>query len=145
MLGEDKGKFLRIVTTIHLYNKVMTFYLTMGQMEKVLLTVNHVTKMNLKLNPLTYRLWINACAATSNIDDVEKLVDELKLTKCDNIKWISYITLGNMYTKVVFQTKQNLPSKIKIIEDVEGSHNRGRRQEKRKQRLTKMIELYKMI
>ncbi|KAH9316107.1 hypothetical protein KI387_024734 [Taxus chinensis] len=93
-----KIKELGLATNEHAYNEMMTLYMSIGQADKVLLEIKHMKEMNVLPDWQTYNLWMSACSSLSDdIDEVEKIMDELKAGGENNIHWTTYSTLANIY------------------------------------------------
>ncbi|XP_057818316.1 pentatricopeptide repeat-containing protein At5g27460 [Cryptomeria japonica] len=89
---------LGLARKAHCFNQIMTLYMATGQADKVLLQVKQMKKMNVLPDRKTYNLWLNACASVyDGIDEVEKIVDEIKTGGENNIHWSTYCTLANIY------------------------------------------------
>ncbi|XP_057818325.1 large ribosomal subunit protein mL101 (rPPR4) [Cryptomeria japonica] len=93
----EKIKELGFARDGQAYCEMMTLYMAVGQTDKVLLEVKHMKEMKVPLDPQTYNLWISACGAMSDIDGVEKIVDEIKGGSRNNVNWTTYRTLANVY------------------------------------------------
>ncbi|KAH9288739.1 hypothetical protein KI387_032856, partial [Taxus chinensis] len=85
--------------TAHTYNEMTILYLAIGKPEKALLTFENMKEKNVLPDRLTYILRMNACGAMSNIDGLEKVVDEVKAGDESNIDWTTYSALTNIYVK----------------------------------------------
>ncbi|GLJ39989.1 hypothetical protein SUGI_0818210 [Cryptomeria japonica] len=117
----EKMQELGFTTTVRPYNTLMKCYLVSDQMEKILSTIKHLKKIDVQLNSFSYRLWINACASMSKIDDAEKIVDEIKSTN-DSVDWTVYTAVGDMYIK------SGLPDKAKsALKEAEKKIGKGDR------------------
>lgn len=79
------------------YNEMMTLYISVGQMEKVALVVEELKRNKVVPDIFTYNLWISSCAATLNIDEVKKILDEMRSGSGCNDNWLKYINLVNIY------------------------------------------------
>lgn len=79
------------------YNEMMTLYMSVGQVEKVTLVVEELKRKKVVPDIFTYNLWISSCAATLNINEVRKILDEMSLDSSSNDDWSKYINLVNIY------------------------------------------------
>ncbi|KAH9697597.1 pentatricopeptide repeat-containing protein [Citrus sinensis] len=80
-----------------MYNEMMTLYMSVGQVEKVALVVEEIKRKNVVPDIFTYNLWISSCAATLNIDQVKKFLDEMSCDSGGSDDWVKYVNLVNIY------------------------------------------------
>lgn len=80
-----------------MYNEMMTLYMSVGQVEKVALVVEELKQKNVVPDIFTYNLWISSCAATLNIDQVKKILDEMSCDSGGSDDWVKYVNLVNIY------------------------------------------------
>lgn len=80
-----------------MYNEMMTLYMSVGQVEKVALVVEELKQKNVVPDIFTYNLWISSCAATLNIDEVKKILDEMSCDSGGSDDWVKYVNLVNIY------------------------------------------------
>ncbi|XP_065872397.1 pentatricopeptide repeat-containing protein At5g09450, mitochondrial [Euphorbia lathyris] len=81
------------------YNEMMTLYMSVGQVEKVLLVVEELKRQKVAPDVFTYNLWISSYAATLNIDKVTTILDEMSQDPGCNGDWCRYIDIANIYVK----------------------------------------------
>ncbi|KAK0591061.1 hypothetical protein LWI29_035144 [Acer saccharum] len=79
------------------YNEMMTLYMSVGQVEKVVLVVEELKRQKVAPDIFTYNLWISSCAATLNIDEVRNILDEMSCDSGSNDGWLRYINLVKIY------------------------------------------------
>lgn len=79
------------------YNELMTMYISVGQVEKVSLVVEELRKQKVAPDIFTYNLWISSCAATLNINEVRRILDEMSSDPGCDESWLRYINLANLY------------------------------------------------
>lgn len=82
------------------YNEMMTLYMSVGQVEKVPLVVEELKQQKVAPDIFTYNLWISSCAAALNIDEVRRILDEMRNGAGSNESWIRYLNLANIYVTV---------------------------------------------
>lgn len=91
------------------YNEMMTLYMSVGLLEKVPSVVEDLKRQNVAPDLFTYNLWISSCAATLNINEVKRILDEMKLVT-SNQGWVTYVNLANIYitTSHLVNSESNL-------------------------------------
>lgn len=82
-----------------MYNEMMTLYMSVGQVEKVTSVVEDLKRKNALPDIFTYNLWISSCAATLNMDEVRKILDEMSSDSRSNDSLLNYINLVKIYIK----------------------------------------------
>ncbi|XP_043817228.1 pentatricopeptide repeat-containing protein At5g09450, mitochondrial isoform X2 [Manihot esculenta] len=85
--------------TALLYNEMMALYIDVGQVEKVSLVVDELKDKKVAPDIFTYNLWISSCAATLNINQVMRILDEMSNDPGCNDDWHRYIDIANIYVK----------------------------------------------
>ncbi|KAJ9159169.1 hypothetical protein P3X46_024694 [Hevea brasiliensis] len=85
--------------TVLPYNEMMTLYMSIGQVEKVSLAVEELKSQKVAPDIFTYNLWISSCAATLNINQVMRILDEMSHNPGCNDDWLRYIDIANIYVK----------------------------------------------
>ncbi|KAF2320478.1 hypothetical protein GH714_027839 [Hevea brasiliensis] len=85
--------------TVLPYNEMMTLYMSIGQVEKVSLAVEELKRQKVAPDIFTYNLWISSCAATLNINQVMRILDEMSHNPGCNDDWLRYIDIANIYVK----------------------------------------------
>lgn len=79
------------------YNEMMTMYLSVGQVGKVSLVVEELKRKKVAPDIFTYNLWISSCAASLNIDDVRRILDEMRSDPSSDEGWVRYMNLSHIY------------------------------------------------
>ncbi|KAK7246716.1 hypothetical protein RIF29_41586 [Crotalaria pallida] len=82
------------------YNEMMTLYMSVGQVQKVPSVVEEMKQQKVAPDIFTYNLWISSCAASLNIDEVRRILDEMSHGAGSNESWIRYLNLANIYVTV---------------------------------------------
>ncbi|XP_011622176.1 pentatricopeptide repeat-containing protein At5g09450, mitochondrial isoform X2 [Amborella trichopoda] len=82
------------------YNELMTLYIHIGQLDKVHLVIEEVKKHKVSPDLFTYNLWTSACAATLDIDGVQRILNEMRSDSSFGAGWEIYIKLVNIYLSV---------------------------------------------
>ncbi|KAK4252782.1 hypothetical protein QN277_014326 [Acacia crassicarpa] len=83
-----------------MYNEMMTLYMSVGQVEKVPLVVEDLKQQKVLPDIFTYNLWISSCAATLNIDEVKRILEEMSHNAGSNESWKRYANLASIYVAV---------------------------------------------
>ncbi|XP_019090518.1 PREDICTED: pentatricopeptide repeat-containing protein At5g09450, mitochondrial isoform X3 [Camelina sativa] len=95
--------FRRIIETDGLsfgaitYNEMMTLYMSVGQVEKVPEVIQVLKGKNVSPDIFTYNLWLSSCAATFNIDELRKILEEMRRDASSSEGWVRYIDLTSIY------------------------------------------------
>ncbi|CAN8298844.1 unnamed protein product [Cochlearia groenlandica] len=79
------------------YNEMMTLYMSVGQVEKVPAVIDVLKGKKVSPDIFTYNLWLSSCAATFNIDELRKILEEMRHDANPNEGWTRYIDLTNIY------------------------------------------------
>lgn len=79
------------------YNEMMTLYMSVGYVEKVPIVVEELKWHKVAPDIFTYNLWISSCAATLNINEVRRILEEMSCDPSSNEDWMRYIKLTNIY------------------------------------------------
>ncbi|KAK8568330.1 hypothetical protein V6N13_106253 [Hibiscus sabdariffa] len=96
------------------YNEIMTLYMSVGQVEKVSSVVEELKRHKVAPDIFTYNLWISSCAAALNIDQVQRVLDEMRCDSGCNEDWQRYINLVNVYVTASRLASTNSSSPIEI-------------------------------
>lgn len=83
-----------------IYNEMMTLYMSVGQLEKVPMVIEELKRRGVSPDLFTYNLWISSCAANLDIDNVNKILDEMSCDSNSNEGWVIYRRLASMYVSV---------------------------------------------
>ncbi|KAG4110471.1 hypothetical protein ERO13_D13G051000v2 [Gossypium hirsutum] len=97
-----------------LYNEIMTLYMSVGQVEKVSSVVEELKRQKVEPDIFTYNLWISSCAAALNIDQVQRILNEMRCDSGCNDDWQRYINLVNIYVTASCLTSADSISPIEI-------------------------------
>ncbi|KAA3488566.1 pentatricopeptide repeat-containing protein mitochondrial-like [Gossypium australe] len=97
-----------------LYNEIMTLYMSVGQVEKVSSVVEELKRQKVEPDIFTYNLWVSSCAAALNIDQVKRILNEMRCDSGCNDDWQRYINLVNIYVTASRLTSANSISPIEI-------------------------------
>ncbi|XP_073146453.1 pentatricopeptide repeat-containing protein At5g09450, mitochondrial-like [Henckelia pumila] len=79
------------------YNELMTLYMSVGHLEKVPRIIEEMKRQNIAPDLFTYNLWVSSCAASLNIDEVRRVLDEMSLDPGCNKSWLRYRKLADIY------------------------------------------------
>jgi pentatricopeptide repeat protein len=79
------------------YNEMMTLYMSVGQVEKIPSVVEDLKQQKVVPDIFTFNLWISSCAASLNIDEVRRILEEMRNGAGSDESWIRYLNLANVY------------------------------------------------
>ncbi|XP_052880743.1 pentatricopeptide repeat-containing protein At5g09450, mitochondrial isoform X2 [Gossypium arboreum] len=113
LYGRIKGSNLSFSAL--LYNEIMTLYMSVGQVEKVSSVVEELKRQKVEPDIFTYNLWISSCAAALNIDQVKRILNEMRCDSGCNDDWQRYINLVNIYVTASRLTSLGNKDKIDQI------------------------------
>ncbi|KAF6168082.1 hypothetical protein GIB67_011467 [Kingdonia uniflora] len=86
-----------IATNTLLYNKMLTLYMSVGQLEKLPVVIEEMNRKKVSLDLFTNNLWISACAASMVIDSVRRILYEMSDDSNSSEAWVTYKQLANIY------------------------------------------------
>ncbi|KAJ0493501.1 putative tetratricopeptide-like helical domain superfamily [Helianthus annuus] len=84
------------LTSVH-YNCIMTLYEKTGQPERIPEIIMEMKASEVKLDILTYNIWMRAVAALNDISGVERVINELKRDDEVSEDWTTYSNLASIY------------------------------------------------
>ncbi|KAM0062396.1 putative tetratricopeptide-like helical domain superfamily [Helianthus debilis subsp. tardiflorus] len=93
----EKMKELNLTLTSVHYNCVMTLYEKTGQPERIPEIIMEMKASEVKLDILTYNIWMRAVAALNDISAVERVINELKRDDEVSEDWTTYSNLASIY------------------------------------------------
>ncbi|XP_015893481.3 pentatricopeptide repeat-containing protein At5g09450, mitochondrial [Ziziphus jujuba] len=96
------------------YNEMMTMYLSVGQVEKVSFVVEELKRKKVAPDIFTYNLWISSCAASLNINEVRRILNEMKSDPSADEDWERYINLSSIYVSAGHLVKAELNSLVEV-------------------------------
>ncbi|KAL0728387.1 hypothetical protein Bca4012_024480 [Brassica carinata] len=79
------------------YNEMMTLYMSVGEVEKVHEVIEVLKRKKVSPDIFTYNLWLSSCAATFDIDELRKILEEMRRDGGSNEGWARYIDLTSIY------------------------------------------------
>ncbi|KAF6157876.1 hypothetical protein GIB67_015192 [Kingdonia uniflora] len=79
------------------YNKMMTLYMSVGQLEKLSVVIEEMNRKKVSLDLFTYNLWISACATSMDIDSVRRILYEMSDDSNSSEAWVTYKQLADIY------------------------------------------------
>ncbi|WCJ32168.1 Pentatricopeptide repeat-containing protein At4g21705 mitochondrial [Euphorbia peplus] len=90
-------KKLGFAFTTLTYNDLMCLYYKTGHFEKVLHVLSEMKEHDISPDNYSYRISMNACAATDDLNGVEKLLDEIENQPDISFDWLTCSTVANIY------------------------------------------------
>lgn len=118
-----KMEELGYATTTLPYNELLTLYKNTGKFEKVPLVIQKMEKNNIPQDRFTYNIRMSICAAMSDIDGVEKILEEMQCNPMVDIDWSTCGNLANIYIKAGLLDKAEL-----TLKEMEKKMNRRERE-----------------
>jgi pentatricopeptide repeat protein len=79
------------------YNEMMTLYMSVGQVEKVPSVIEDLKQQKVTPDIFTFNLWISSCAASLDIYEVRRILEEMRNGAGSDESWIRYLNLANVY------------------------------------------------
>uniref|UniRef100_A0A1J3HS08 Pentatricopeptide repeat-containing protein, mitochondrial n=2 Tax=Noccaea caerulescens TaxID=107243 RepID=A0A1J3HS08_NOCCA len=79
------------------YNEMMTLYMSVGKVEKVHEVIEVLKREKVSPDIFTYNLWLSSCAAAFNIDELTKILEEMRHDASFSEGWARYIDLTSIY------------------------------------------------
>ncbi|XP_009125763.1 pentatricopeptide repeat-containing protein At5g09450, mitochondrial [Brassica rapa] len=79
------------------YNEMMTLYMSIGEVEKVRDVIEVMKGRNVSPDIFTYNLWLSSCAARFDIDELRRILEEMRREGGSNEGWARYIDLTSVY------------------------------------------------
>ncbi|KAF8409278.1 hypothetical protein HHK36_005352 [Tetracentron sinense] len=81
------------------YNDLMCLYTNVGQYEKVPDVLAEMKENEVSPDNFSYRICINSYGTRSNLDEMEKLLEEMESQPHISMDWTTYATVANIYIK----------------------------------------------
>ncbi|KAF8409279.1 hypothetical protein HHK36_005353 [Tetracentron sinense] len=81
------------------YNDLMCLYTNVGQYEKVPDVLAEMKESGISPDNFSYRLCINSYGTRSDLDEMEKLLEEMENQPHISMDWTTYATVANFYIK----------------------------------------------
>ncbi|XP_038692707.1 pentatricopeptide repeat-containing protein At1g02370, mitochondrial-like isoform X2 [Tripterygium wilfordii] len=95
----EKMGELKFVTNSLPFNNLMKLYMQLGQPEKVPTLVYEMKQRNITPCSFAYNLWMQSYASLNDIDGVERVMEEMKVTGEDTRNWTTYSNLAAIYVR----------------------------------------------
>ncbi|KAK9096995.1 hypothetical protein Sjap_022492 [Stephania japonica] len=100
-----KLQSLGLIVDAHPLNEMMKLYMATGQVGKVPLMIQQMKQNMIKLNVLSYNLWLRACGELAGAASAEMVYGEMLSNKKIELGWSTYATLANIYSREGFADK----------------------------------------
>uniref|UniRef100_A0A2P2IZR7 Uncharacterized protein MANES_01G229000 n=1 Tax=Rhizophora mucronata TaxID=61149 RepID=A0A2P2IZR7_RHIMU len=104
------------------FNNLMSLHMRLGQPEEVPNLVHEMKRRNINLDTFTYNIWMQSCAHLNGLEEVEKVLEEMKKDGEDKSDWTTYSNLATIYMKAGIFDKAELA--LKKLEVVMKPHHR---------------------
>ncbi|KAK7278168.1 hypothetical protein RJT34_23193 [Clitoria ternatea] len=94
------------------FTNLMSLFARLGQYSKVPELVHRIKQRNLPMSAFTYYVWMNSCASLNDLDEVERIYEEMKRVDGDKVNWQAYSNLAAIYTKAKDLEKAEMMLKL---------------------------------
>ncbi|XP_050212025.1 pentatricopeptide repeat-containing protein At4g21705, mitochondrial isoform X2 [Mercurialis annua] len=101
----QKMKELGFASAPLAYNNIMCLYTNLGEHEKVLHVLAEMKKNNVSPDNFSYRICINSYGARSDIEGMEKVLNEMECQMGNAVDWNTYAVVANIYIKASLADK----------------------------------------
>ncbi|KAG0496844.1 hypothetical protein HPP92_001535 [Vanilla planifolia] len=81
------------------FNVIMSLYLTLKDHDKVSSTIKEMKERNIFFDLYSYNIWITNCGALGDLQEMERVTQELIANTRLYADWTIYTTLATMYTR----------------------------------------------
>ncbi|XP_055806539.1 pentatricopeptide repeat-containing protein At4g21705, mitochondrial [Solanum dulcamara] len=100
---EEEGVSLSSVA----FNDIMSLYTKTGEYEKISEMLCHMKEIGVRPDNLSYRICINSYGARSDIEGMERLLNEMENQSYIVMDWNTYAAVANIYVKAGLNDKAN--------------------------------------
>lgn len=87
------------------YNNIMCLYTNIGQLEKVPDVLSEMKMNGVSPDNFSYRLCINSYGARSDINNMEKVLEQMESRPHSSVDWTTYAMVANYYIKAAIHEK----------------------------------------
>ncbi|KAF7803462.1 pentatricopeptide repeat-containing protein [Senna tora] len=101
----QKMKDLGFASSPLSYNDIMCLYTNIGQHEKVIDVLNEMQKNKVLPDNFSYRICINSYGVRSDIDGMERILNEMENQSHIVMDWNTYAVVANFYIKARLTSK----------------------------------------
>ncbi|XP_065879723.1 pentatricopeptide repeat-containing protein At4g21705, mitochondrial isoform X2 [Euphorbia lathyris] len=103
----QKMKELGYASTSLAYNHIMSLYTNLEQYEKIPGLLTEMKENNVSPDNVTYRICINSYGARSNLEGIERVLNEMEHHLGNQMDWNTYAIVANFYIKAGLSDKAN--------------------------------------
>ncbi|KAK4347145.1 hypothetical protein RND71_033484 [Anisodus tanguticus] len=103
-MEEEEGVSLSSVA----FNDIMSLYTKTGEYEKVTEILCHMKEIGVRPDNLSYRICINSYGARSDIEGMERVLNEMENQPYIVMDWNTYAAVANIYVKAGLNNKANI-------------------------------------
>ncbi|KAJ8545536.1 hypothetical protein K7X08_018119 [Anisodus acutangulus] len=107
-MEEEEGVSLSSVA----FNDIMSLYTKTGEYGKVTEILCHMKEIGVHPDNLSYRICINSYGARSDIEGMERVLNEMENQPYIVMDWNTYAAVANIYVKAGLNNKANIFLKI---------------------------------
>ncbi|KAA8515265.1 hypothetical protein F0562_018505 [Nyssa sinensis] len=103
----QKMKEMGFASSTLTYNDIMCLYTNVGQHEKVPHVLTEMKENKVSLDNFSYRICINSYGVRSDIEGMEKILEEMERQPHIVMDWNTYAVVANFYIKAGLKDKAN--------------------------------------
>ncbi|KAK4271530.1 hypothetical protein QN277_020214 [Acacia crassicarpa] len=107
---------LNYVTNDLPFNNLMCLYMRLGKPDKVPPLIDNMKQRKIPLTTPAYIIWMNSCASLNDIEEAERIFEEMKRENEDKINWLTYSNLAAIYVKA--KDFEKAESALKMLEKI---------------------------
>ncbi|MCE2055270.1 hypothetical protein HAX54_042315 [Datura stramonium] len=100
---EEEGVSLSSVA----FNDIMSLYTKTGEYERIPEMLRHMKEIGVRPDNLSYRICINSYGARSDIEGMERVLNEMENQSFIAMDWNTYAAVANIYVKAGLNDKAN--------------------------------------
>lgn len=89
------------------FNDIMSLYTRTGEYEKIPDVLRHMKEIGVRPDNLSYRICINSYGARSDIEGMERVLNEMENQSYIVMDWNTYAAVANIYVKSGLNDKAN--------------------------------------
>ncbi|KAH0448992.1 hypothetical protein IEQ34_022792 [Dendrobium chrysotoxum] len=97
------------------FNVMMTLYMNIAEHGKVYAMINEMKEKNVSFDLYSYNILITNCATVGDVQEMERVVQEMIADTRVNANWTTYTTLATMYIRLgEFEKAENCLKEVEL-------------------------------
>ncbi|PKU73305.1 pentatricopeptide repeat-containing protein At1g02150 [Dendrobium catenatum] len=97
------------------FNVMMTLYMNIAEHRKVYAIINEMKAKNVSFDLYSYNILITNCATMGDVEEMERVVQEMIVDARVNANWTTYTTLATMYIRLgEFDKAENCLKEVEL-------------------------------